>query len=149
MNRLRFGTYLAPNILPVYQAVTEAVGRRLGIETELVVETDYESCAHDRNEVCFVCSLPYVEFERRGLSAGRPGRGAGLEGERYGDRPIYFSDVIVPPGESVQVLPGPAPPLLGLQRAAVALRLWHHPLPPRPTWRDAGVLRRGHRGGLS
>jgi hypothetical protein len=54
---LRFGTFLGPNILPVYQAVAEEVGLRLGIETELVVETDYESCAEDRHEVCFVCSL--------------------------------------------------------------------------------------------
>jgi ABC-type phosphate/phosphonate transport system substrate-binding protein len=68
MDRLRFGTFLAPNIMPVYQAVTEEVGRRLGIETELVVETDYEACAKDENEVCFVCSLPYVEFERQGIA---------------------------------------------------------------------------------
>src|SRR5919108_1389933 len=66
VDRLRFATYLAPNVLPVYEAVTEEVGRRLGIMTELVVETSYESCAEDANEVCFVCSLPYVEFERQG-----------------------------------------------------------------------------------
>jgi hypothetical protein len=36
IDRLRFGTYLAPNVLPVYEVVTETVGRRLGIETELV-----------------------------------------------------------------------------------------------------------------
>ena len=36
MDRLRFGTFLAPNIMPVYEAVTEEVGRRLGVETELV-----------------------------------------------------------------------------------------------------------------
>ena len=95
MDRLRFGTYLAPNILPVYRAVTEEVGRRLGIATELVVETDYESCARDENDVCFVCSLPYVEFERRGISPAVPIAAPVLVGDRYGDRPIYFSDVIV------------------------------------------------------
>ncbi len=95
MDRLRFGTYLAPNILPVYRAVAEEVGRRLGIATELVVETDYESCARDENEVCFVCSLPYVEFERRGISPAVPIAAPVLMGDRYGDRPIYFSDVIV------------------------------------------------------
>lgn len=41
MDRLRFGTFLAPNIMPVYEAVTEEVGRRLGVETELFIETDY------------------------------------------------------------------------------------------------------------
>jgi phosphonate transport system substrate-binding protein len=94
-DRLRFGTYLAPNVLPVYRAVTEEVGRRLGIATELVVETSYESCRDDRNEVCFVCSLPYVTFEREGISPAEPVAAPVLEGDRYGGRPIYFSDVIV------------------------------------------------------
>lgn len=95
MNRLRFGTYLAPNILPVYQTVTEEVGLRLGMETELVVETDYESCAEDENEVCFVCSLVYVEFERQGVAPAVPIAAPVLQGDRYSDRPVYFSDVIV------------------------------------------------------
>jgi len=95
MDRLRFGTFLAPNIMPVYEAVTEEVGRRLGIKTELVVETDYEACAQDQNEVCFVCSLPYVEFERQGISPAVPIAAPVLEGDRYGGKPIYFSDVIV------------------------------------------------------
>jgi phosphonate transport system substrate-binding protein len=95
MNRLRFGTYLAPNMLPLYQAVTDEVGRRLGIETELVIETDYQSCAEDKNEVCFVCSLPYVEFERQGIAPAIPIAAPVLEAERYADQPIYYSDVIV------------------------------------------------------
>jgi phosphonate transport system substrate-binding protein len=95
VNHLRFGTFLAPNIMPVYQTVTDEVGRRLGVETELVVELDYEACEHDRNEVCFVCSLPYVEFERRGIAPAIPVAAPVLLGERYRDEPIYFSDVIV------------------------------------------------------
>jgi phosphonate transport system substrate-binding protein len=95
LDRLRFGTYLAPSLLPVYEAVTEQVGRRLGVATELVVETSYESCAKDENEVCFVCSLPYVTFERRGLDVAVPVAAPVLEGARYRGRPIYFSDVIV------------------------------------------------------
>ncbi len=95
MNRLRFGTFLAPNIMPVYQVVTEEVGRRLGIETELVIETDYAACAEDNNEVCFVCSLPYVDFERRGTAPAVPIAAPVLTGDRYAGRPIYFSDVIV------------------------------------------------------
>lgn len=94
-DRLRFGTYLAPNVLPVYEAVAEEVGRRLGIETELTVETSYESCERDENEVCFVCSLPYVTLERRGLDLVVPVAAPVLLGDRYGGRPIYYSDVIV------------------------------------------------------
>jgi phosphonate transport system substrate-binding protein len=95
MDRLRFGTYLAPNIMPVYEAVTEEVGRRLQMPTELVVETSYESCQRDENEVCFVCSLPYVMFEREGISPAEPIAAPVLAGDRYAGRPIYFSDVIV------------------------------------------------------
>jgi phosphonate transport system substrate-binding protein len=95
LDRLRFGTYLAPSVLPVYEAVTEQVGRRLGITTELVVETSYESCKRDQNEVCFVCSLPYVTFERQGLDLAVPVAAPVLQGSRYTGRPIYFSDVIV------------------------------------------------------
>jgi phosphate/phosphite/phosphonate ABC transporter binding protein len=95
MDRLRFGTYLAPNVMPVYEAVTEEVGRRLGIQTELVVETDYESCKRDENDVCFVCSLPYVMFEREGISPAEPVAAPVLAGDRYAGGPVYFSDVIV------------------------------------------------------
>jgi phosphonate transport system substrate-binding protein len=97
LDRLRIGTYLASNdqAVSLYELVTEEVGRRLGLPTELVVETSYESCEKDLNEVCFVCSLPYVTFERRGLDLAVPVAAPVLEGERYGGRPIYFSDVIV------------------------------------------------------
>jgi len=95
VNRLRVGTFLAPNVMPVYEAVTEQLGARLGVPAELVVETDYDECARDVNDVCFVCSLPYIEFERRGVSPAVPVAAPVLQGARYGGRPIYFSDVIV------------------------------------------------------
>lgn len=95
MADLRFGTFLAPNMLRVYQGLADAVGEALGLSTELVVETDYENCQKDVNDVCFVCSLPYVMFERQGISPAEPIAAPVLRGERYGGRPIYYSDVIV------------------------------------------------------
>jgi phosphonate transport system substrate-binding protein len=95
MADLRFGTFLAPNMLRVYQGIAEAVGEALGMTTELVVETDYENCQKDINDVCFVCSLPYVMFERQGISPAEPIAAPVLQGERYGGKPIYYSDVIV------------------------------------------------------
>jgi phosphonate transport system substrate-binding protein len=96
-DRLRLGTYLVSNgtTLALYELVTEEIGRRLGVPTELVVESSYESCEKDQNEVCFVCSLPYVTFERQGLDLAVPVAAPVLQGDRYGGRPIYFSDVIV------------------------------------------------------
>lgn len=92
---LRFGTFLAPDLFPVYEMIAETVGQRLGVTTELVVETDYENCVSDVNEVCFVCSLPYIMFERSGHAPADPVAAPVLVGPRYNGRPIYFSDVIV------------------------------------------------------
>jgi phosphonate transport system substrate-binding protein len=95
MADLRFGTFLAPNMMPVYQAIADEVGSRLGMSAELVVETDYENCRNDINDICFVCSLPYVMFERQGISPASPIAAPVLEGDRYEGKPVYFSDVIV------------------------------------------------------
>ena len=95
MADLRFGTFLAPNMLATYQAIADAVGERVGLTTELVVETSYENCVNDVNDVCFVCSLPYITFEREGISPAMPVAAPVLTGARYGGRPVYFSDVIV------------------------------------------------------
>ena len=95
MERLRFGTYLAPNILPLYKTVAEGVGRRLGIRTELQVETSYETCVEDVNDVCFVCSLAYIMFERAGIVPAEPVAAPVLTGKRYRGEPIYYSDVVV------------------------------------------------------
>jgi phosphonate transport system substrate-binding protein len=105
MDRLTFATYLAPNVLPVYEAVTEQVGMRLGVATDLVVETSYESCEQDVHEVCFVCSLPYITFERRGIRPAIPIVAPVLIGDRFGGRPIYFSDVIVRQDASFRTFP--------------------------------------------
>lgn len=102
MSVLRFGTYLAPNMLPVYEAITERVGTALGLDTVLVVEADYETCRNDVNDVCFVCSLPYVMFEREGVSPSVPIAAPVLEGDRYGGRPVYYSDVIVGKGSNAR-----------------------------------------------
>ena len=95
MADLRFGTFLAPNMLQVYQGIADAVGEALGMSTELVVETDYENCQKDVNDICFVCSLPYVMFERQGVAPAEPIAAPVLQGDRYGGQPIYYSDVIV------------------------------------------------------
>jgi phosphonate transport system substrate-binding protein len=95
LKTLRVGTFLAPNIMPVYQAVCDELSKRLGVKTELVVETDYENCAKDVNDVCFVCSLPYIEYDRQGRAPAVPVAAPVLMGERYDGKPIYFSDVIV------------------------------------------------------
>ena len=70
MADLRFGTILAPSLMPLYEAVTSAVGERLGVTTELIAATSYENCIND--DVCFVCSMPYVMYERERVSPAEP-----------------------------------------------------------------------------
>ncbi|HEX9520146.1 MAG TPA: PhnD/SsuA/transferrin family substrate-binding protein [Streptosporangiaceae bacterium] len=101
---LRFATYLAPRMMPVYQAVADAVGRALGCRTVLVAEPSHDNWAKDEYDICFVCGLPYVDFERRGCSPAIPVAAPVLAGSRYGGRPIYFSDVIVRRGSVIRSL---------------------------------------------
>ena len=105
MTELRFGTFLAPNVMPVYQAIVDEVGSRLDMTTELVVETDYENCRNDINDICFVCGLPYVMFEREGTSPATPITAPVLKGERYKGKPVYFSDVIVHRDSGIRTSP--------------------------------------------
>lgn len=101
MADLRVGTFLASNIMPVYETITAGLEERLGVTAELVVETDYEACRNDINDVCFVCSLPYVAFEQEGIDPSIPIAAPVLQGDRYRGRPVYFSDVIVRRGSDI------------------------------------------------
>lgn len=92
---LTFATFLAPNMLPVYRVVAGYIGRRLGVRIELVTGSDFSQFERGQVDAGFICGLPYVL-----LSARRPLpiellAAPVLQGERYGGRPIYFSDVIV------------------------------------------------------
>jgi len=92
---LRFATYLAPNIRPAYEAVAEHAGRALGVPTELAVGRGYERLETGEEDVAFICGLPYVVLADRPNPPVELLAAPVLQGERYGDRPIYFSDVIV------------------------------------------------------
>lgn len=99
---LRFGTFLAPALLPVYRAVAEAVGRALNMDAVLVAASDYDMYAADAYDVCFICGLPYVDLRRRGHAPAVPVAAPVLNGTRYAGRPIYYSDVIVRRSSAIQ-----------------------------------------------
>jgi phosphonate transport system substrate-binding protein len=91
---LRFATFLAPNLYPVYEFITGYVGARLGWPTSLFVGSAYEEMAGGA-EIGFLCGLAYVEMSRWARPPVEPLAAPVLHGERYGGRPVYFSDVIV------------------------------------------------------
>ncbi len=92
---LRFATYLAPNMYPVYQCVADFVGRQLRRPVELVVGESFAAFARGAVDVGFICGLPYVALARHSPSPVELLAAPVLHGERYRGLPIYFSDVIV------------------------------------------------------
>ena len=92
---IRFITFLAPNIYPVYKYVTDYVGQKLQYPTELVEGISFDQFAANQADVGFICGLPYVQLADQRPPAVELLAAPVLEGERYQDKPIYFSDVIV------------------------------------------------------
>lgn len=51
---LRFATYLAPNMRPVYEFIARTVAERLGVETELFVGEAYEELVQGAASAGFI-----------------------------------------------------------------------------------------------
>jgi phosphonate transport system substrate-binding protein len=92
---LRVATHLAPSVLPLYTFVADYVAARLFRRGRLIVATSYAECARDVDDLCFVCSVPYLLFAAQGRIDMEVVAAPVLIGDRYGGRPVYFSDVIV------------------------------------------------------
>ncbi len=92
---LVFANFLAPNMTSVYADVAIRVGRVLGTPTELIEGNDLEQLRDGSVDVAFLCGLPYVRLCRERPGMLRPLAAPVLDGARYQDRPVYFSDVIV------------------------------------------------------
>lgn len=92
---LHFATFLAPSIYPAYEFISNYVGQQLGIPTELVVGESFTQFAKGSVDIGFICGLPYVQLTRQNPSPIELLAAPILQGERYGGKPIYYSDVIV------------------------------------------------------
>jgi phosphonate transport system substrate-binding protein len=88
---LRFATFLAPRIRPLYELVVRALGERTGLRIVLVTGESLHGFEDGRFDGGFVCGLPYVRL----AGVVEPLAAPVLRGPRYGDRPVYWSDVIV------------------------------------------------------
>ncbi len=95
MRPARVVTFLAPNMLPVYESIIVHLARQLNVPFELTVGADYG--ALEGADFSFICGLPYVLRTAPRLSPSPITAIAApvLQGERYQNKPIYFSDVIV------------------------------------------------------
>jgi phosphonate transport system substrate-binding protein len=92
---LRVVSFLAPNMLPVYERAIALVSRKLNSPFELVVGSSYDELSSA--DFAFICGLPYVlrTAPRVNPSPIVAIAAPVLLGERHQSKPIYFSDVIV------------------------------------------------------
>ena len=92
---LRFATFLAPNMAPVYRFLADRIGRRLGRPVELVIGRSFDQFEAGEADLGVICGLPYVWLADQHPAPVEPLAAPVLAGGRYGGRPVYFSDVIV------------------------------------------------------
>jgi phosphonate transport system substrate-binding protein len=92
---LRFATFLAPNMLPVYRCLADRIAQHVGRAVELTVGTSFEQFERGDADLGVICGLPYVWLAAHNPDPVEPLAAPVLVGERYGGRPVYFSDVIV------------------------------------------------------
>ncbi len=92
---IRFATFLAPNIYPTYEHIARYVGEKMNCPTTLTVGQSFAEFAAGQVDVGFICGLPYVHLADSPTCPVELLAAPVLQGKRYQQRPIYFSDVIV------------------------------------------------------
>jgi len=92
---MRVVSFLAPNMLPLYECAIAYVSQKLNCPLELITGSDYDELSSA--DFAFICGLPYVlRTAPRVVPPPFTAIAAPvLLGERYRNKPIYFSDVIV------------------------------------------------------
>ncbi len=92
---IRFATFLAPNLYCTYEHIARYVGVKVGYPTRLSVGHSLEDFVAGQVDVGFICGLPYVRLVDSPGSPVELLAAPVLRGERYQNKPVYFSDVIV------------------------------------------------------
>jgi len=92
---IHFATFLAPHLYHTYEHIARYVGRKVGCPTHLAVGQSVRDFAAGKVHVGFLCGLPYVRLADSPANPVEPLAAPVLLGERYEQKPIYFSDVIV------------------------------------------------------
>src|SRR3990170_4843675 len=94
---LRVASHLAPGVEPLYAFLAGYLADRVGRRPEFIVAESYERYLQDIDDVCFVCSIPYLLFADAGRIDMEVVAAPVLRGDRYGGGAGYFSSVFVVP----------------------------------------------------
>lgn len=98
-NSLQIVSYLAPNMMSFYAAVGQYLERVLEVKTQ-VWQSEFDpledpQLLHGQIDLAFVCGLPFVRHAKVSPDQLVAIAAPVMQAERYQDRPVYFSDVIV------------------------------------------------------
>ncbi|HEY4388232.1 MAG TPA: PhnD/SsuA/transferrin family substrate-binding protein [Ktedonobacteraceae bacterium] len=92
---LRFANFLSPALFPTYERIVDAIARFTGIPASLETGGRLDDLVEGRLAGGFICGLVYVQLSRRSQAAVELSAAPLLSGERYQQRPCYFSDIVV------------------------------------------------------
>lgn len=108
MGKFSLVSYLAPNMYWFYSAVGAYLSRALEIETEIVQGLDNPLedplLVEDRLNIAFICGLPFIRHHRVASKQLKAIAAPVMQAQRYQNRPVYFSDLIVASDSSLRVL---------------------------------------------
>lgn len=97
--KLKLVSYLAPNMFWFYSAVAKYLGRVFDVETH-IVQSQYDPLEdpvmlQDKLDIAFICGLPFIRHHRAVPDRLEALVAPVMQGLRYENRPVYFSDIIV------------------------------------------------------
>lgn len=94
---LKFATFLSPVLYETYAYIASYVGEQVGHTATLHVGQSLEEFATEQRsaDVGFLCGLLYVHAMERSACPFELLVAPVLQGQRYQQRPIYYSDVVV------------------------------------------------------
>jgi phosphonate transport system substrate-binding protein len=92
---VRFANFLSPLLQETYEAIASYVGRALSLSVTSGVGQDLTEFYAGQADLGFLCGLQYVRLGERPYNPVELLAAPVLRSERYQQRPIYYSDVIV------------------------------------------------------
>lgn len=98
LNSLRIASYLAPNMMSLYEAVGRYLERVLAVKT-YIWQSEFDpledSILHNQVDLAFICGLPFARYAQTMPDQFVAIAAPVMQAERYQNYPVYFSDVIV------------------------------------------------------
>jgi phosphonate transport system substrate-binding protein len=99
MGVIQAASFLAPNMFFFFEAVSKAIQDALGqlvlLEQSPCLPLEDPRLLDDHFDLAFLCGLPFIQHEQTTPGQFRALFAPVMEGARYQNQPIYFSDVIV------------------------------------------------------